>query len=91
VDDAAEDKPPVGEGLRLSTAQVRYCVFESARIEKMQRLVTSNVDVANTNRFIEDYNRRCARYRYTTGTLEFVRRQAAQRDAELTAEARRRL
>lgn len=91
AEDLSEVKPPVGEGLSLVTSQVRYCVFENVRIEKMQPLIMNNTQVARFNRFVEDYNQRCGRFRYARGTLENAQRQAAQRGAVLAAEARRRL
>ena len=77
--------------MSLGTSQVRYCVFENVRIEKMQPLIKNNTQVATFNRFVEDYNQRCGRFRYSRGTLESVQRQASERDAVLAAEARRRL
>ncbi|WP_242343595.1 MULTISPECIES: hypothetical protein [Anaeromyxobacter] len=91
VEDYSENRPQVGRNLRLSTAEVRYCVFEDTRISKMEPLVLNNAQVAAFNRFVEDYNSRCGSFQYTRGTLESVRKQATERDAQLSAEARARL
>lgn len=91
VEDYSEKRPQVGRNLRLSAAEVRYCVFEEARISKMEPLVVNNTQVATFNRFVEDYNSRCGSFQYTQGTLEFVRKQARERAAQLSAEARTRL
>lgn len=85
-----ETKPSVGEGRALSINEIRYCVFESERIERMKPLASSNARIDIFNEYVRDYNSRCGRFRYRRGTLEQVRREAAQRATSLEQEAHRR-
>ncbi|WP_306005211.1 hypothetical protein [Aquicoccus porphyridii] len=85
----AEIRPPVGQGLALSRAQVRYCVFQGERLEAMRSMTTTNYQISQFNALIDDYNSRCSNYRYTSGVLSSVRREAQGKTAEFTADARR--
>lgn len=85
----AEVTPPVGQGRTLSTAQVRYCVFQGERLDAMRSIVTTNYQISRFNSLIDDYNSRCSNFRYTSGVLSSVRREAQRRSAEFTADARR--
>lgn len=85
----AETRPPVGQGLALNRAQVRYCVFQGERLEAMRSLTTTNYQINQFNALIDDYNSRCSNYRYTSGVLSSVRREAQGKTAEFTADARR--
>ena len=86
---SAETRPPVGQGLALDRAQVRYCVFQGERLEAMRSLTTTNYQISQFNALIDDYNSRCSNYRYTSGVLSSVRREAQGKTAEFTADARR--
>ncbi len=86
---SAETRPPVGQGLALNRAQVRYCVFQGERLEAMRSLTTTNYQISQFNALIDDYNSRCSNYRYTSGVLSSVRREAQGKTAEFTADARR--
>lgn len=85
----AETRPPVGQGLALNRAQVRYCVFQGERLEAMRSLTTTNYQISQFNALIDDYNSRCSNYRYTSGVLSSVRREAQGKATEFTADARR--
>jgi hypothetical protein len=85
----AETRPPIGQGLALSRAQVRYCVFQGERLEAMRSMTTTNYQISQFNALIDDYNSRCSNYRYTSGVLSSVRREAQGKTAEFTADARR--
>lgn len=86
---SAETRPPVGQGLALNRAQVRYCVFQGERLEAMRSLTTTNYQISQFNALIDDYNSRCSNFRYTSGVLSSVRREAQGKTAEFTADARR--
>ncbi|MFC0279412.1 hypothetical protein ACFOHK_15650 [Falsigemmobacter intermedius] len=86
---SAETRPPVGQGLALNRAQVRYCVFQGERLEAMRSLTTTNYQISQFNALIDDYNSRCSNFQYTSGVLSSVRREAQGRTAEFTADARR--
>jgi hypothetical protein len=85
-----QTKPPIGSGRTMSTDEIRYCVFESARIDFMKPLATDNARIETFNRYVEDYNSRCSSFRYRSGTLEAIRREAAERASVLEIDARRR-
>jgi hypothetical protein len=86
-----EEKPVVGTGRSFSTNELRYCVFENERLERMKPLVVNNRQVAKFNRFVEDYNSRCGNFRYLPSSMNAVRREAASKSKEFSAEAKRRL
>lgn len=85
----AESRPPVGQGLVLNRSQVRYCVFQGARLEAMRSMTTTNYQINRFNGLIDDYNARCSNFRYTSGVLSSVRREASSKSAEFAADARR--
>lgn len=87
----AESKPAVGSGRTLSGPELRYCVFENARLEHMKGMVANNSQIATFNRYVQDYNSRCSNFRYRRGTLEAMQREAAERSSALRAEATLRL
>ncbi|WP_154449329.1 hypothetical protein [Halovulum marinum] len=85
----AETMPPVGQGLTLNRSQVRYCVFQGERLEAMRSITTTNYQISRFNGLIDDYNSRCSSYRYTSGVLSSVRREAQGKTTEFIADARR--
>ena len=70
-------KPSIGTNNVLSVPEIRWCVKEKIRIEKMQNYVTSNRGINSVNSLIDDYNSRCGSYRYRSGALS-----QAQQDVE---------
>lgn len=64
--------PPVGKGLTLDPGQIRYCVAEGIRIDSSKRVVdkTSELQITTFNKIVENYNSRCAQFRYRNGSLE---------------------
>jgi len=73
--DTSEERPPVGSGLILNRAQIRYCLSQKIRISSWQKHVDnyskSSVDVFNGA--VANYNARCSNFRYRSGLLESVR------------------
>lgn len=71
-----EIPPPVGQSLVLSTAQIRYCLAESIRLDGAKAVVNNYNDseVARFNALVSDYNSRCGNFRYQNGVLESARR-----------------
>lgn len=74
-----ETMPPVGSGHSLTTAQIRYCLYENERIDAMRDVINqfSDGEVFLFNRTVEDYNSRCGSFRYKGGALERVRNELA--------------
>jgi len=90
-----EELPPVGADNILNNNQIRYCLAEKIRIKAHEAQVNANSQssVNALNRYVDDYNLRCAAYRYRRGTLESVRsevepyRQGLERDGIARAAA----
>lgn len=91
AEDLSESRPVQGTGMRLSSAEVRYCVFEKVRVTKMRSLASTNRQIDRFNEFVQDYNSRCGNFQYVPWTRDVAEKQARERDAELSAEARSRL
>jgi hypothetical protein len=70
-----EERPPVGSGNVLTSAQIRYCVAEKIRLDAAEGAVNNYIDahVDRFNGFVEDYNSRCGQFRYRGGALESAR------------------
>lgn len=87
-----ESKPPVGQDLVFSTAQIRYCLAEDIRMEGAKAALNnySDSDVDRFNAMVADYNSRCGSFRYRSGALESARRDVEQYRGQLQAEGRSR-
>jgi hypothetical protein len=87
-----ESKPPVGQDLVLSTAQIRYCLAEDIRMEGARAALNnySDSDVDRFNAMVADYNSRCGSFRYRRGALESARRDIEPYRSQLQAEGRSR-
>ena len=83
-----ESKPTVGQGLVLSTAQIRYCLAEDIRIDGARSALNSysDSDVDQFNAMVADYNSRCGNYRYRSGALESARREIEPYRSQLQSE-----
>jgi hypothetical protein len=84
-----ETRPPVGQGLTLNRSQIRYCVFQGQRLETIRTLTTTNYQIDRFNGLIDDFNSRCSSYRYRSGVLSSVQREAREKAVDLRADARR--
>ena len=87
-DDGTESKPPIGNGLALSITQVRYCVFQSARIDRAKALSASNEEIENFNSAVNDFNLRCSRFRYRESDMSAIKAEEASKAVELEQGAR---
>ena len=85
-----ETKPPVGQDLVFSTAQIRYCLAEDIRMDGAKSAVNnySDSDVDRFNAMVADYNSRCGSFRYRRGALESARRDIEPYRSQLQAEGR---
>jgi hypothetical protein len=62
----SEKKPPPGNDLLLTEAQLRWCLYQSVRLDAATATIR-NQSADNTillNQMIGEWNDRCARYRY---------------------------
>jgi hypothetical protein len=87
-----EAKPPVGQNLAFSTAQIRYCLAEDIRMDAAKAALSnySDSDVDRFNAMVADYNSRCGSFRYRSGALESARRDVEPYRGQLQAEGRSR-
>lgn len=85
--------PPVGDGLVLTSDQIRYCVYEDRRIQAAGKVVNNynqaSVDIFNA--MVEDYNSRCSHFRYREGMLAPIENEANQIQNQLELEGRDRM
>ena len=79
-----ESKPPVGQDLVFSTAQIRYCLAEDIRMEGAKAALNnySDSDVDRFNAMVADYNSRCSSFKYQTNNRGRNDLNSAQRDIE---------
>ena len=79
-----ESKPPVGQDLVFSMAQIRYCLAEDIRIEGAKAALNnySDSDVDRFNAMVADYNSRCSSFKYQTNNRGRNDLNSAQRDIE---------
>lgn len=84
----AEVLPPISRGATLDRAQLRYCVAEDIRLEAARGAVPGNreTEVQRFNAMVEDYNGRCASFRYRSGQLQSVRSEVEARRRQLEME-----
>ena len=81
--DLAFLKPLVGSDNVLNVAEIRWCVREQIRIEALQPLPTTNLQIDEFNELVSDYNSRCGSYRYTRGSLARARQEVEQHRSEI--------
>jgi hypothetical protein len=84
---ATEERPTAGIGVEFSRANIRYCTFQQVRLEALGP-VTEGADLVVFNALVEDWNKRCTRYRYRPADKEAVDSEAAGRRALLEVEGR---
>ena len=81
-----EELPPIGPDRALDAAQIRYCLSEDIRLEAARDVANVDADVDRFNAMINDYNARCANYRYRPQVFESVQREVQANSAFLQAE-----
>lgn len=82
-----ETAPPAGYLGNLSRAQLRYCMFEEARIEVLDREVPPAA-YSRFNARVSDFNSRCSGTRYAVSDRSAVEAQLSSQRQRLTEEAR---
>lgn len=85
-----EVKPTAYSTGVYSLGNVRYCQFQSARIDAVNALIVndSNAVIALFNQVVDDYNSRCSSYSYRETDLLTVQRELTSRRAEFADYAR---
>jgi len=86
---AQEVVPPANATRALTTAELRYCEFQDARLEHLRPLLsrTQGDEVTRFNRLVDDWNARCGRFTYRPSQLASVRSERRRQDAELRRQA----
>jgi len=62
-------EPPVGDERTLSVEQIRWCLREDIWIEVLRPMAMTNLQIDQFNSRIENYNNRCASFRYFERTF----------------------
>ena len=85
-----EEKPPVGIDRVLTRNQIRYCLSEKIRLDSAEEKINNYLagEVDQFNGMIDDYNNRCGKFRYRSGSLEAVRTEVEAYRQNLIAEGR---
>ena len=91
VRSSEEEMPPVGSGLVLTGQQIRWCVFEKARMETMKEFMASEPEIDAFNSYVSRYNERCSNFRYPKGVLETVESEINQEGRRLQSEGAQRI
>lgn len=71
----------------VSIAELRYCQRQKVRLESLQDEQMSDLQIVRFNSAVDDYNSRCARFRYLPSDMETVNREIAKDQVKLRAEA----
>lgn len=91
LESLVEEMPPVGQNLVLSVPQVRWCVYEKARMEMMKELATDDEQITAFNTHVSRYNARCAQFRYRQGILATIEGELRQQGRRLQSEGAERI
>ncbi len=76
-------------GRPLTTPEIRYCVFQDARLNHLREMIfeISETEVNRFNELVDTWNARCGSYTYREGALAPVQAEALREDAKLQREA----
>jgi hypothetical protein len=88
-----ETQPPAHDGNRsLSTAELRWCMFNDIRIEAARPDMrgAKQGQLQAFNAAITEWNSGCRRYRYSRSDRDSIQRQIDARRAQLEAEGKAR-
>jgi hypothetical protein len=86
---AIESMPAAGSNNVLSYAEIRYCLSQKYRLTDIQGWVSqsSDYEIGQFNRLVDDYNARCSSYRYQRSALEIVQQQVDANRLALASQA----
>jgi peptidoglycan hydrolase-like protein with peptidoglycan-binding domain len=83
----AEERPLRESKDEFTRANLRYCSFQQIRLEALGP-ITEGADLVVFNALVDDWNARCAKYRYRAEDKEAVDAEAGKRRALLEVEGR---
>lgn len=81
-------KPPVGTNHVHSISEIRWCLAQDIRIDAVRSFNETQADVAEFNRWVDDWNSRCGSYRYRQGNLSSAKRDVEPHRSEIRDAAR---
>ena len=85
----SEEKPPIGANLQFSEANIRYCSFQKVRLEFIKLRISGNDEINEFNSIVDDYNARCAKYRYRVADRTAVEAELFSKKSQLEGDAQR--
>lgn len=88
VEPAIETKPPLGSANVFSQANIRYCRYQKARFETIEKDLRNNGEISAFNALVEDYNSRCGKFQYRERDLQVVTDEMSTKSEALAAEGR---
>lgn len=78
--------PPAGTGHALNLAQLKYCLFEEARLDYIKaRMSDALVDQYNVR--VDDYNLRCSDFRYRVNDMPTAQAGVRAQQSEISRQA----
>lgn len=83
-----ETKPGVGTNLVLGRSEIRYCLFQGARLDYLKARV-QEIHYDRYNALVNDFNARCSSYRYYDNDMNAATADAARHAAEINASAQK--
>lgn len=88
-----EVPPWKGDGTRrLTIAMIRWCLFQQRRITHLREKFDNSRDTVDANTYndmVDDYNDRCAAFKYVDSDMSRVRAELATKEVDLKADAAR--
>ena len=86
-----EQMPPIGRENVLIAPQIRWCKREKIRLDAIEGVVNNarEGEVIGFNARVDNYNSRCAEFRYRRGALEQIEREIAPEREAIASAAKR--
>ena len=85
----AEQTPAPGTNRVLRKKEVRYCIFQGARLDILRDMVSANREIDRFNALVADFNSRCSSYRYRQDVLKAIEAEVPGRQSYLQVDAQR--
>lgn len=82
-----EVKPQSADGSQFTRANIRYCVFQEERLDRLRELSDGERDTGAFNAMVEDWNHRCSKYRYLQRDMDAVKKQLVESRPTLASDA----
>lgn len=86
-DERVEIMPQSADGSQFTRANIRYCVFQEERLDRLKELLDRQRDTNAFNAMVEDYNQRCSKYSYLQRDMDAVKMQLVENKPTLASDA----